>query len=48
MRALVQHVTHVLLELGVGFAFVGRQYRLEVAGDEFFIDLLFFHIPMKC
>lgn len=47
-RALVQHVTHVLLELGVGFAFVGRQYRLEVAGDEFFIDLLFFHIPMKC
>jgi predicted nuclease of restriction endonuclease-like (RecB) superfamily len=47
-RALVQHVTHVLLELGVGFAFVGRQYRLEVGGDEFFIDLLFYHIPMKC
>jgi hypothetical protein len=31
-----------------GFAFVGRQYRLEVAGDEFFIDLLFYHIRLKC
>jgi hypothetical protein len=37
-----------LLELGVGFAFVGRQYRLEVAGDEFFIDLLFYHTRLKC
>ena len=38
---LVRHITRFLLELGAGFAFVGKQYRLEVAGDEFFIDLLF-------
>jgi len=31
-----------------GFAFVGRQFRLEVAGDEFFIDLLFYHTRLKC
>ncbi|WP_233140854.1 PDDEXK nuclease domain-containing protein, partial [Aggregatibacter actinomycetemcomitans] len=37
-----------ILELGSGFAFVGRQYRLEVNGDEFFIDLLFYHIRLKC
>ncbi|WP_205765098.1 PDDEXK nuclease domain-containing protein [Aggregatibacter actinomycetemcomitans] len=34
--------------MGSGFAFVGRQYRLEVNGDEFFIDLLFYHIRLKC
>jgi len=33
---------------GSGFAFVGRQYRLEVEGDEFFIDLLFYHTRLKC
>ena len=38
---LIRHITRFLLELGAGFAFVGRQFRLEVAGDEFFIDLLF-------
>jgi predicted nuclease of restriction endonuclease-like (RecB) superfamily len=47
-NALIQHVSQFLLELGVGFAFVGRQYRLEVAGDEFFIDLLFYHTRLKC
>lgn len=45
---LVRHVTHFLLELGAGFAFVGRQFRLEVGGDEFFIDLLFYHTRLKC
>ena len=40
-HALVRHVTEFLLELGAGFAFVGRQVLLEVGGDEFFIDLLF-------
>lgn len=45
---LVQHVTRFLLELGSGFAFVGRQYRLEVDGEEFFIDLLFYHTRLKC
>jgi len=45
---LIRHITRFLLELGAGFAFVGRQFRLEVAGDEFFIDLLFFHTRLKC
>ena len=47
-NALVRHITHFLLELGSGFAFVGRQFRLEVNGDEFFIDLLFYHTRLKC
>jgi predicted nuclease of restriction endonuclease-like (RecB) superfamily len=47
-RALVDHVTRFLMELGAGFAFVGRQFRLEVDGDEFFIDLLFYHTRLKC
>ena len=47
-RGLVAHITRFLLELGAGFAFVGRQFRLEVAGDEFFIDLLFYHTRLKC
>lgn len=47
-NALVRHITRFLLELGSGFAFVGRQYRLEVEGDEFFIDLLFYHTRLKC
>jgi predicted nuclease of restriction endonuclease-like (RecB) superfamily len=47
-NALVRHITRFLLELGSGFAFVGRQLRVEVAGDEFFIDLLFYHTRLKC
>lgn len=46
--ALVRHVTEFLLELGAGFAFVGRQVLLDVAGDEFFIDLLFYHLKVRC
>lgn len=46
--ALVKHVTDFLLELGAGFAFVGRQVLLEVGGDEFFIDLLFYHLKLRC
>jgi predicted nuclease of restriction endonuclease-like (RecB) superfamily len=46
--ALVRHITRFLLELGAGFAFVGRQHRIEVDGDEFFIDLLFYHTRLKC
>lgn len=46
--ALVQHVTDFLLELGAGFAFVGRQVLLDVGGDEFFIDLLFYHLTLRC
>jgi len=45
---LVEHLTHFLLELGTGFSFVGRQYRLEIGGDEFFIDLLFYHVKLHC
>jgi predicted nuclease of restriction endonuclease-like (RecB) superfamily len=44
-QALVGRLRHTLLELGTGFAFVGQQYHLDVGGDDFYIDLLFFHIP---
>lgn len=47
-NALLDHLTRFLLELGTGFAFIGRQYRLNVAGDEFFIDLLFYHTRLHC
>lgn len=47
-HALVRHVTEFLLELGAGFAFVGRQVLLDVGGDEFFIDLLFYHLKLRC
>jgi predicted nuclease of restriction endonuclease-like (RecB) superfamily len=46
--ALVQHVTRFLLELGAGFAYVGRQVHIEVGGDDFFIDLLFYHLKLRC
>ena len=46
--AITEHVTAFLLELGAGFAFVGRQVLLEVGGDEFFIDLLFYHLKLRC
>ncbi|WP_043584719.1 PDDEXK nuclease domain-containing protein [Geminisphaera colitermitum] len=46
--ALLKHVTDFLLELGAGFAFVGRQVLLDVEGDEFFIDLLFYHLKLRC
>ncbi|MCL2844465.1 MAG: PDDEXK nuclease domain-containing protein [Chitinivibrionia bacterium] len=47
-RALVSHVEKFLLELGRGFAFVGRQVHLEVGGDDFYIDLLFYHLKLRC
>ena len=47
-NALIKHVTDFLLELGAGFAFVGRQVLLNVGGDEFFIDLLFYHLKLRC
>jgi predicted nuclease of restriction endonuclease-like (RecB) superfamily len=46
--ALVQHVTQFLLELGAGFAFVGRQVLLKVGEEEFYIDLLFYHLKLRC
>jgi len=45
--ALMRGITRFLLELGQGFAFVARQHRLEVGGDEFFLDLLFYHVRLK-
>lgn len=46
--ALLEHLRRFLLELGVGFAFLGNQYRLEVAGEEFVLDLLFYHVRLHC
>jgi len=46
--ALTHQMTDFLLELGSGFAFVGKQYQLKVEGDDFFIDLLFYHIKLQC
>ena len=45
--ALMENITRFLLELGNGFSFIGRQYRLEVGGEEFFIDLLFYHLNLR-
>ena len=45
---LVKHVEKFLLELGAGFAFVGRQYKLEVSDKDFQLDLLFYHLKMRC
>ncbi len=45
---LLKHITKFLLELGKGFAFVGRQYYLEIANTDYYIDLLFYHIHLKC
>jgi len=47
-NALVKHVTEFLLELGAGFAFVGKQVHLEVGGDDFYLDLLFYHLKLRC
>lgn len=47
-EGLTAHITRFLLELGRGFAFIGRQYHLEVAGQDFYIDLLFYHVELRC
>ncbi|HKC65412.1 MAG TPA: PDDEXK nuclease domain-containing protein [Pyrinomonadaceae bacterium] len=47
-RGLLNHVRQFLLELGVGFAFVGSQYHLEVGGQDFYMDLLFYHLRLRC
>jgi len=46
--ALTENISHFLLELGAGFAFVGRQYKLQVSDKDFYIDLLFYHIKLRC
>jgi predicted nuclease of restriction endonuclease-like (RecB) superfamily len=45
---LLEHLRKFLLELGVGFAFIGSQYPLEVGGEDFKLDLLFYHIRLRC
>jgi predicted nuclease of restriction endonuclease-like (RecB) superfamily len=46
--ALVGHISRFLIELGAGFAFVGRQVHLEVGGEDFYLDLLFYHLKLRC
>lgn len=47
-RSLINHIKDFLLELGTGFAFLGSQYKLSIGGDEFFVDLLFYHTRLSC
>ena len=47
-KTLVHHMEKFILELGAGFAFVGRQYHLEVGDQDFYIDLLFYHLKLRC
>jgi predicted nuclease of restriction endonuclease-like (RecB) superfamily len=47
-QALIDHIQHFLLELGSGFAFVGRQVPLEVGDQDFVVDLLFYHLKLRC
>jgi len=46
--ALTSHITRFLLELGAGFSYVGRQIHLDVGGDDFYLDLLFYHLKLRC
>ena len=45
---LVTHSSKFLLELGKGFAFIGQQYHIEIAENDYYIDLLFYHVKLKC
>jgi len=47
-QALVDHLQRFLLELGAGFAFVGRQVHLEFADTDYYLDLLFYHLKLRC
>jgi predicted nuclease of restriction endonuclease-like (RecB) superfamily len=47
-RGLLAHLRAFLLELGVGFAFVGSQYHMEIGGQDFYLDLLFYHLRLRC
>jgi predicted nuclease of restriction endonuclease-like (RecB) superfamily len=47
-RGLLLHLQRFMLELGKGFAFVGNQYHLDVGGQDFYIDLLFYHLKLRC
>jgi predicted nuclease of restriction endonuclease-like (RecB) superfamily len=47
-QGLVDHMQRFLLELGAGFAFVGRQVHLEIGDEDFYLDLLFYHLKLRC
>ena len=47
-RGLLSHIRDFLLELGIGFAFVGSQYHMEVGGQDYYLDLLFYHLQLRC
>jgi predicted nuclease of restriction endonuclease-like (RecB) superfamily len=47
-RALTDHIQRFLLELGAGFAFMGRQVHLEIENQDFYLDLLFYHVKLHC
>jgi predicted nuclease of restriction endonuclease-like (RecB) superfamily len=47
-EGLVAHIRRFLIELGAGFAFVGQRVRLDVGGEDFYIDLLFYHLKLRC
>lgn len=47
-QGLTEHIQKFLVELGVGFAFVGRQVPLEVGGEDYYLDLLFYHLKLRC
>jgi predicted nuclease of restriction endonuclease-like (RecB) superfamily len=47
-QSLVDHIQKFLIELGVGFAFLGRQFHMEVDGADYYMDLLFYHVRLRC
>jgi predicted nuclease of restriction endonuclease-like (RecB) superfamily len=47
-RGLIDNLEKLILELGQGFAFIGRQYHIEIAGDDYYLDMLFYHIKLRC
>jgi len=47
-KKLVDDITKFLLELGKGFAYIGRQYHLEIVNQDYYLDLLFYHVELKC
>ena len=47
-QGLVDHIQKFLTELGTGFAFMGRQYPFEIEGETFYMDLLFYHVKLRC
>ncbi len=47
-RSLIEHITKFLVELGAGFAYVGKQYHIEVGEKDYYLDLLFYHLKLRC